>query len=131
MVGRVDHALRADAASAREALADGVHPQVVAVQDGAGVGPELHRDPVRARKELDDLETLARRTTREIRTMLFTLRPQILETQGLAAAVEQYANKLQEDAAFEIHLELMDLGDAFTLVEVRGLWYEVFLRAGA
>ena len=75
----------------------------------------LHRDPVRARKELDDLEALARRTTREIRTMLFTLRPQILETQGLVAAVEQYANKLQEDAAYIIHLELTDLGDALDI----------------
>jgi signal transduction histidine kinase len=72
----------------------------------------LHRDPARARKELDDLEALARRTTREIRTMLFTLRPQILGTQGLVAAIKQYAEKVQEDADFEIHLELMDLGDA-------------------
>jgi signal transduction histidine kinase len=75
----------------------------------------LHRDPIRVRKELDDLEALARRTTREIRTMLFTLRPQILETQGLVAAVKQYADKLQEDADFEIHLELMELGDALDI----------------
>jgi signal transduction histidine kinase len=71
----------------------------------------LYRDPIRVKKEIDDLEELARRTTREIRTMLFTLRPQILETQGLAAAVEQYVEKVQEDADFEIHLELMELGD--------------------
>lgn len=75
----------------------------------------LHRDPVRARKELDDLEALARRTTREIRTMLFTLRPHILETQGLVAAVKQYADKVREDADFEIHLELIELGDALDI----------------
>lgn len=75
----------------------------------------LHRDPLQVRKELDDLEALARRTTREIRTMLFTLRPQILETQGLVAAVEQYIAKIQEDADFEIRLEAMDLGDALDI----------------
>ena len=75
----------------------------------------LHRNPVQARKELDDLESLARRTTREIRTMLFTLRPQILETQGLVAAVEQYVGRVQEDAEFKIHLETMDLSDALDI----------------
>lgn len=75
----------------------------------------LHRDPTRVKKELDDLEGLALRTTREIRTMLFTLRPQILETQGLKAAVEQYAAKVREDVNFRIHLELMDLGDALDI----------------
>jgi len=75
----------------------------------------LHRDPLQARKELDDLEALARRTTREIRTMLFTLRPQILESQGLVAAVEHYISKVQEDADFEIHLEAMDLSDALDI----------------
>jgi signal transduction histidine kinase len=75
----------------------------------------LHRDPSRVKKELDELESLARRTTREIRTMLFTLRPQILETQGLVAAVKQYANKVEEDADFAIHLELMDLSDALDI----------------
>jgi signal transduction histidine kinase len=75
----------------------------------------LHRDPLQARKEMDDLEALARRTTREIRTMLFTLRPQILESQGLVAAVEHYISKVQEDADFEIHLEAMDLSDALDI----------------
>lgn len=75
----------------------------------------LHRDLPRVRKELDELEALARRTTREIRTMLFTLRPQILETRGLVAAVEQYVSKVQEDADYTIHLEAMDLGDALDI----------------
>ncbi|MFZ5918450.1 MAG: GAF domain-containing sensor histidine kinase [Chloroflexota bacterium] len=75
----------------------------------------MHRNPPQARKELDDLEALARRTTREIRTMLFTLRPQVLETQGLVVAVEQYVAKVQEDVDFAIHLEAMDLGDALDI----------------
>jgi len=75
----------------------------------------LHRDPARIKRELDDLEALARRTTREIRTMLFTLRPQLLETQGLAAAVTHYAERIGEDADFQIHLDLMDLGDTLDI----------------
>ena len=57
----------------------------------------LGRDPQKVKDELFKLENLARRTTKEIRTMLFTLRPVVLETQGLAAAVEQLAEKFQRD----------------------------------
>jgi signal transduction histidine kinase len=39
--------------------------------------------------EVAKVEELARKTTHEVRTMLFTLRPVVLETQGLAAALEQ------------------------------------------
>jgi len=56
----------------------------------------LDRDPIKVKDELFKLENLARRTTKEIRTMLFTLRPVVLETQGLKAAVEQLVEKLVE-----------------------------------
>jgi signal transduction histidine kinase len=46
--------------------------------------------------ELGKIEDLARRTTKEIRHMLFTLRPLILETQGLVAALDQLAEKMRE-----------------------------------
>jgi signal transduction histidine kinase len=39
---------------------------------------------------------MARNTTREIRHMLFTMRPLILETQGLAAALYQLAEKTRD-----------------------------------
>jgi signal transduction histidine kinase len=56
-------------------------------------------------EELMRIEELARRTTKEIRHMLFTLRPLILETQGLRAALEQYITKLAETDPLPIHLE--------------------------
>ncbi|MBN1583817.1 MAG: GAF domain-containing sensor histidine kinase [Anaerolineae bacterium] len=56
----------------------------------------LEREPTKVKDELFKLENLARRTTKEIRTMLFTLRPVVLETQGLKAAVEQLVDKLKE-----------------------------------
>jgi len=71
----------------------------------------LEKEPSRAKEELQKLEALARRTTKEIRTMLFTLRPVVLETQGLKVAVEQLVQKLQETEELPIHLQIDDLGD--------------------
>jgi len=49
-----------------------------------------------AMDELQKIEELAHRTTKEIRHMLFTLRPLILESQGLNAALEAMAEKMRE-----------------------------------
>ncbi|MBN1812858.1 MAG: histidine kinase, partial [Anaerolineae bacterium] len=54
----------------------------------------LDRDPERVRAELFKLENIARHTTKDIRTLLFTLRPLVLDTQGLKAAVEQLVERL-------------------------------------
>ncbi|MEW5867752.1 MAG: histidine kinase [Chloroflexota bacterium] len=56
----------------------------------------LERDPKAAAEELFKIEELARRTTKEIRHMLFTLRPLVLESQGLLAALESMAEKMRE-----------------------------------
>ncbi|MEW6085647.1 MAG: histidine kinase [Chloroflexota bacterium] len=49
-----------------------------------------------ATDELVKIEELAHRTTKEIRHMLFTLRPLILESQGLTAALGAMAEKMRE-----------------------------------
>ncbi len=46
--------------------------------------------------ELVKIEEMARRTTKEIRLMLFTLRPLILESEGLEAALQAMADKMRE-----------------------------------
>lgn len=56
--------------------------------------------------ELQKIEDLARRTTKQIRHMLFTLRPLILETQGLQAALEQYVSKVTETNGMTISLDV-------------------------
>ena len=56
----------------------------------------IAKDTKSATEELVKLEELAHRTTKEIRHMLFTLRPLILESQGLKAAVQSMADKMQE-----------------------------------
>ena len=56
----------------------------------------LERDEKAAAEELFKIEDLARRTTKEIRHMLFTLRPLVLESSGLIAALESMAVKMHE-----------------------------------
>lgn len=56
----------------------------------------IAKDPKAASNEIVKLEELAQRTTKEIRHMLFTLRPLILESQGLTAAVQSMADKMME-----------------------------------
>ncbi len=56
----------------------------------------LDRDPRATATELFKTEELARQTSKEIRQMLFTMRPLVLESKGLAAALEQLAIKTED-----------------------------------
>jgi signal transduction histidine kinase len=56
----------------------------------------MAKNPKDAVDELQRIEELAHRTTKEIRHMLFTLRPLILESQGLNAALQAMAEKMRE-----------------------------------
>ena len=56
----------------------------------------LERDPKATADEIAKIEELARRTTKEIRHMLFTLRPLVLESQGLVPALDAMAEKMHE-----------------------------------
>jgi signal transduction histidine kinase len=56
----------------------------------------MERDEKAAAEELYKIEELARRTTKEIRHMLFTLRPLVLESKGLVAALEAMAEKMKD-----------------------------------
>jgi signal transduction histidine kinase len=77
----------------------------------------LTRDPEQAAGELFQIEELARRTTKEIRQMLFTLRPLVLESEGLVPALNQLSEKMRENhnqnviiEADETVLEDMEVG---------------------
>jgi len=56
----------------------------------------MKKDTKEAELELQKIEELAHRTTKEVRHMLFTLRPLILESQGLTAALTAMAEKMRE-----------------------------------
>ncbi len=61
-----------------------------------------NKDLRKAYDEIVKVEEIAQKTTQEIRTMLFAMRPVILETQGLEAALEQYAERLRASGTFDV-----------------------------
>lgn len=76
----------------------------------------MERDFDQAAEELVKLEDMARNTTREIRHMLFTMRPLILETQGLVAALYQLAEKMRDTHQLNVLFETStDLPDGLDL----------------
>jgi signal transduction histidine kinase len=87
----------------------------------------IEREPAKAGDEMRKIEELARQTTREMRHMLFTLRPLVLESQGLTAALQQLCEKMHENfglnvileavPTFEQHVDPAKQGVAFYIVE--------------
>ena len=88
----------------------------------------VERNPERARAELERLEDLAHRTVREIRSMLFTLRPVILETEGLVAALSQYADNVLENDDLPVQIEAANLQADLDL-EVQGVVFAILEEA--
>ena len=72
----------------------------------------MEKDPKLAVEELYKIEELARRATKEIRHMLFTLRPLVLESQGLIAALKAMADKMKDtydqQTIIQVNPEIVD-----------------------
>ncbi|MBK9710996.1 MAG: GAF domain-containing sensor histidine kinase [Kouleothrix sp.] len=85
----------------------------------------LERDPSRVFSELDKLGALAKRTTHEVRTMLFELRPLALETQGLDTTLRQYLERFQgngtliilESSEISANLDTRTEGTLFNIIQ--------------
>jgi signal transduction histidine kinase len=88
-----------------------------------------NKDIQKTAEELERIEELARRTTKEIRHMLFTLRPLILETQGLQAALEQYISKLAETDSTTIHLQAIPNIDDWLDQNMQGVIFYIVEEA--
>ena len=71
----------------------------------------ISRDPETALHELEKVEELAKRTAKEIRGMLFTLRPLVLETQGLGPAIETVMTRIRETDGLNLRLVGGEFGD--------------------
>lgn len=90
----------------------------------------LDRDPGRVIDELDKLSTLAKRTTYEVRTMLFELRPLVLETQGLKVTLEQYLERFKSNnAGTQIVLECDDVDDIRLDTKTEGTLFNIIQEA--
>lgn len=83
--------------------------------------------PQKLMGELEEMEQMALRATEEIRHVLFTTRPLALEAQGLIAALNQLAEKMQkthkQNVVIDVHEDFEDYldetrqGPLFYLVE--------------
>jgi signal transduction histidine kinase len=96
-------------------LHDGPTQSVAAIAMRLSIARKLmEKSPDDALVEMGKIEDLARRTTQEIRHMLFTLRPLVLESEGLVPALTTMAEKMHDlyqqkvsvDAAEEVVVQL-------------------------
>ncbi|MCB0212613.1 MAG: sensor histidine kinase, partial [Anaerolineae bacterium] len=67
----------------------------------------IARAPEYAPDEIEKTVSLARKTLKQLRTLLFNLRPVILETQGLIPALEVYTERLKETDKLKVNLKVM------------------------
>lgn len=89
----------------------------------------LERRPAEVPDELYHVEELARKTTKEIRHMLFTLRPLVLETQGLTPALQQLAEKMKETHDQEVIVEAEPGIDALIAPSAQGVLFYIVEEA--
>jgi signal transduction histidine kinase len=69
------------------------------------------REPERAPEELSKLRQRAARTLDQVRTTMFVLRPVILETQGLRAALRSYVERLRTAEGMNVQLSIRGLDE--------------------
>lgn len=69
------------------------------------------KDPEQTAQEIVLLRGTASKALQQIRSMIFELRPVILQTQGLIAALRSYVKRMSEVEGMTIHAELEDWPD--------------------
>lgn len=93
------------AAIARD-LHDGPTQSVAAIAMNIEFVKRLLRAmPERVPQELDILSELVQKTSSDIRTLLFELRPLGLETQGLLSTLQQYVARFRDPNGMQLRLE--------------------------
>jgi signal transduction histidine kinase len=70
------------------------------------IGKMLEKAPEQIPDELKKMEEIARSTTKDMRHMLFTLRPLVLEDQGLSAALHQLAEKMRDTYGQDVQVRV-------------------------
>lgn len=79
--------------------------------------------------ELGKIEDIARRTTKEIRHMLFTLRPLVLENQGLSVALQHLADKMRETYDLNVLVEAQPQVDRWLDKNAQGVVFYIVEEA--
>jgi signal transduction histidine kinase len=71
----------------------------------------LDRDQAQAKQELEVAREAVMRVGKDLRGLLFTLRPLTLESQGLSAALKQYVERLRENDSIAIQVQPGSFGN--------------------
>jgi PAS domain S-box-containing protein len=113
---RLEHDLRRQAAAIaaneeRANLARELHDSVTQALFSMGLTTRalellLDRDPPAARQKLVELRELQKDALAEMRTLIFELRPQGLETDGLAQALRNHAAAVQSRTGLSVSVEV-------------------------
>lgn len=86
--------------------------------------------PERVAGELEILSELVNKTSYDIRTLLFELRPLALETQGLLKALQQYVERWRDPGGNDIQLRLESPGNVPQLPqEIEGAIFMIIQEA--
>ncbi len=106
----------------RQRLARELHDSVSQALFGIGLGARTARtliddDPGKAAAPLDYVLSLAEAGLTEMRALIFELRPEALEQEGLVAALEKQAANLRARHGIMVEAELGDPGGASLAVE--------------
>ncbi|WP_322801618.1 GAF domain-containing sensor histidine kinase [Thermoflexus sp.] len=89
----------------------------------------FQHDPAQLPSELEKAERMARQAVQELRQFLFRLRPLILESQGLVAALTHLAERFQETEPFAIHVEADPRVDQVLDPNAKGLVFSIIEEA--
>jgi signal transduction histidine kinase len=104
----------------RNHLARELHDNTAQILSLIAINLELSRRLLAERQfdkvqnEIDEMQKLARQANREVRTLLFELRPIILESRGLIPALHAYHRQLETSLATKIHLDAPPLNFTMT-----------------
>ena len=106
----------------RQRLARELHDSVSQALFGIGLGARtartlLDEDPAKAAAPLDYVLSLAEAGLTEMRSLIFELRPEALEQEGLVAALEKQAANLRARHGIEVEADLGDPGEVSLVVE--------------
>lgn len=100
----------------RTRLARELHDSVSQALYGIGLGAQtayraLEHDPETVRESVAYVLTLAEAGMAEMRALIFELRPESLETEGLAVALAKQGASIQARHGIEVHIDLCDEPD--------------------
>jgi signal transduction histidine kinase len=82
-----------------------------------------------AHEELDKIQQLAQRTAKEIRHLLFSLRPLVLENRGLTAALHELAKKMKDTYDQQVNLQIDERVEALLDEEAQGTVFYIIEEA--